>query len=164
MTQGWVIEEATYPDILLVAATMRQSDWNEIFALRDKECIETISTIADRMSPAKWVYRDESGAAVAVWGVLRLWGDVYSVWMWANDLFGEAPGRRMVAHFRRWMRKNPLNIRRLECKSTVDHIDAHRFIKAAGLTQEGPPIVGYGKNGEDFVPFAWVADFSRVEC
>ena len=152
-----MIEEAEYADVLLVAATMRQTDWREIFATRDEESAESVAMVAHHMSPAKWIYRNESGAAVAAFGVMRLWSDVYSVWMFANDLFDERAGQRMVAFFRRWMRVNPLAIRRLECKSTADHYQAHRFIRAAGLEQEGPPLKQYGKGGEDFIPFFYVS-------
>ena len=50
---------------------------------------------------------------------------------------------------------------RVEAVSIEGHTQAHRWIEAIGLSQEGPPLQGYGKNGETYIQFAWVRDDVR---
>jgi hypothetical protein len=45
----------------------------------------------------------------------------------------------------------------MECRSHVDHHEAHRWLKSTGAVANGTPFV-YGKNGEKFQLFRWDRD------
>ena len=51
-------------------------------------------------------------------------------------------------------------VHRIEAVSMVGHDEAHRWIETLGLKREAV-LRGYGKNGETFLQFAWVADHVR---
>jgi len=149
-----LIEPATYADILLVASTMRESDLVEIYATRADEDPAGVAGLADTSSH-KWIYRQPDGAVVSAFGGLEMWPGVWSVWMFANDLWNADVAVQMIKHWHRTIRvEQPrLGIRRLECRSLATHYDAHRFIEALGLEFESD-TPSYGKNGEDFITFA----------
>ena len=43
---------------------------------------------------------------------------------------------------------------RAEARSAASHIEAHNWLERLGATREAP-LRGYGRNGEDFILFAW---------
>jgi RimJ/RimL family protein N-acetyltransferase len=151
-----VISGATYLDIRIVASTMRESDRREIYATRWAEDPGSVAANCNA-SLYKWTYRRPDGALVAAFGALELWPGVWSIWMFANDLWDAAVARDMIRFLLRVFRTEipARGARRLECRSTADHHDAHRFIKALGLSPEGT-LRAYGRGGEDFITFARV--------
>jgi hypothetical protein len=46
---------------------------------------------------------------------------------------------------------------RLECQSRLDHHQAHSWLRSLGARDEGI-LRGYGKDGADYVSFAWRKD------
>jgi hypothetical protein len=130
---------------------MRESDRREIYATRASDDPEDVARQCNA-SPYKWVYRQDD-ALVAAFGAAPLWPGVWSIWMFANDLWDAEAARAVVRHVRREFRRHPWH--RLECKSLLDHHDAHRFIAALGLRPEALHR-SYGRDGEDFITFARV--------
>jgi hypothetical protein len=49
-------------------------------------------------------------------------------------------------------------VHRLECISSAEHTEAHRWLALFGLEPEGAAMRGFGKEGEAFISFAWVRD------
>ena len=153
-----VIRDATEIDVLTVAATMRDSDWNEISALFPR-CVDRldIGRIAWAKSPDyKWVCYDHD-APVAAFGGMEFWPGVWSLWMFANDLWSPRVATVMVGFMRDvFLSEMPRRgAHRLECKSEANHADAHRFIRKLGLEEEGF-LRGYGRDRQDFRAFALV--------
>jgi hypothetical protein len=128
-----VISQATLADVLIVASTMRESDRAEIYATRWGEDPFDVAHFA-MLSPFKFTYRDHAGALVAAFGALEPWPGVWSIWMFANDLWDERVGGRIVRFVRRLLRveMKARNAHRLECRSLATHTEAHRFIRALG--------------------------------
>jgi hypothetical protein len=48
-------------------------------------------------------------------------------------------------------------VHRIECASLDGYVEVHRWIELLGLRQEAV-MPGYGRGGETFLQFAWVAD------
>lgn len=152
-----MIRQADYADILLVATTMRDSDAREIYATRATDDPADVARQAS-VSPYAFVY-GRGRAAIAAFGAFERWPGVWSIWLFANDLWSAAAARAVVRFVHRLLRTEIAahGAHRLECKSLASHRDAHRFIRALGLRPEAE-LPGYGRAGETFI------SFSRVSC
>lgn len=153
-----MISEASYLDLLIVASTMRESDRAEIYATRFADDPFDVAAQCNE-SQYKFVYRNAENALVAAFGVAHLWPHVWSVWLFANDLWDERTGKAIVRFTRRRIQQDIKDhaARRLECRSLSTHADAHRFIEAIGLRRESV-LPRYGRDGEDFIVFALIVE------
>jgi hypothetical protein len=149
-----MIEPASYADVLVIASTMRDSDRAEIYATRFGEDPFDVARVA-MLSQHKYVYRQPAGPLVAAFGALQLWPGVWSIWLFANDLWTPSAARRVIRFVRGMLSTERFH--RVECRSLATHSDAHGFIQALGLRPECV-LHAYGRGQEDFVVF------SRLHC
>lgn len=53
---------------------------------------------------------------------------------------------------------------RCEARAMVENTGAHRWLKRMGAKQHSEPLIGWGKNGEDFLLFDWTRkDIERTQ-
>lgn len=139
---------------------MRDADYKEFSAMLP---VESRYQLVENLT-FRYGFRDDTIVAkhgdepVAIGGMLMARPNVVTLYFFATDklpLIGKA--------LTRWIRKELLprtkeaGVHRIECISIEGHEEAHKWIRSLGLTQEAPPFRGYGKNGENFIQFAWVA-------
>lgn len=86
---------------------------------------------------------------------ITLAGNALNAWA-----FGTGNSRYVMRHVTGWVKDNLLRewicngITRIEARSIAQHKSAHRWLKAIGAVEEGP-IGGLGRDGENFILFAW---------
>jgi hypothetical protein len=104
-----------------------------------------------------------NGQPVAGFGTAPLSEVARSVWALGTDKM-----RRAVPAITRFFQQNyvPKLIsdgnRVMEARSTVDHVEAHRWMKASGAKVIGPPFT-FGRGGKQFLLFRWTAeDFEGI--
>lgn len=157
------IKPAGFSDFHKVASEMREADFREFSAVSAaKDRAELAAALADRFG-----WRDDLIGAyageepVAVGALVEARPNVVSLLFLANDRFPAiafALTRFIVQRLFRAIRRD--GVHRIECVSSAEHTDAHRWIEALGLKKEAE-MPGYGRAGETFFMYAWVADHVR---
>lgn len=153
------IVPATLRDLTWIAAHMRPEDWAEIVPV----CPEGIEPweIAGRAlaSPEAWVARWK-GQPVAALGVQSLTATVFNAWAFGTKAMWRAVPAltRFVLEERvpDWLR---LGITRVEARSIAGNDRAHHWMIRMGA--HPTPCRSFGRNGEDYVMFAWLAEDFR---
>lgn len=154
------LEYASHRDIAEVAFNMRESDYREFSALsrydsRDDLASELVQRFAGRDDV---MVAAHDGHAIAIGGLIENRPNVVSLLFYATDAF-PGIGLELTKIIKRDLIP-PLKVagvHRIEAVSMYDHIEAHRWICNLGLAPEGI-LRGFGKGGETFHSFAWVAD------
>lgn len=158
------VEHARDDDVRFVAANMRAKDAEEFLALThaaDRAAL--VDSLLDRYGghPAAIAVHDDGGP-VCIGAGIEHRPNVITLLLFATDRFpGVAlPLTRFVTRelFYRW---KVAGAHRIEAVSMEGHDEAHRWIELLGLEREAE-LRGYGKNGETFIQFAWVADHVRA--
>jgi len=159
------IDTATPEDIHDVALRMRDSDYREFSALSWADSREALAgELVERYGPLHPLcvfHRD--GERVAVGDVVQVRPNVVSLFFFATDRFGDValPLTRFVVQ--RLLRNvREAGVHRIEALTSASHAQAHRWLHALGLRQEGEPFRGFGKGGEDYVQFVWVKEDGSV--
>lgn len=154
------LEYATADDVRAVALAMRESDYREFSALSPTTDREGL---AERLA-ARYSGRDDvlaafcDGQPVAVGGLIESRPNVLTALFFATDDFQKV-GLEVTYFVKRLLPQVKANgVHRIEAVSLVGHTEAHRWIRHFGLLPEGPPMRGYGKNGEAYQQFAWIDD------
>lgn len=159
------IEPAKPADIVHVAAHMREADLKEFLALspandRAALALELSQRFGQRNDVfAAW----HEEMPIAIGATIEARPNVLTLLFFASDGF-----RHIGRELTKFMKQRyfpPLieaGVHRIECVSMEGHKEAHRWIKALGLVQEGGPLRGYGKNGETYFQYAWVRDDLRT--
>lgn len=150
-------------DVRVVARGMRQSDVDEFLAVspaRDRE--ELAQSLLDRFGghPAAIAVHDDAGP-VCIGAGIEGRPNVVTLLFFATDRFPAAAigvarfaTRQLFPAYRR------AGAHRIEAVSIDGYDEAHRWIGLLGLKHEAT-MPGYGKNGQTFHQFAWVADDVR---
>jgi hypothetical protein len=148
------LTEPNLPDILYVAYAMREADRREIYATRFSESPDELAMSAIGWGKFAWVAHFED-RPVAYIGAGQMWPGVWTVWMFATDEFPKI-GLPLTKFVKRSMIPaiRAAGAHLAMCWSIVGHDHAHRWLKCLGA-EAGPPMPGYGKNGETFIPFTW---------
>lgn len=159
-----VVAEATLYDVMTVAKNMRESDYREFSALMFTDTREEMESELIR----RYVGNSDVIAArygeipVAIGRMLEARPNVITLAFFATD---DLPlvGKELTRFIRRRLlpEYKKSGVHRFECVSIVGHHEAHAWIKALGLTEEAP-LIGYGKNKEDFMQFSWVSDACKA--
>jgi len=153
------VEYATADDIRTVALAMRQADFDEFIALSHADTREALAThLVARFAGRADVMAgfDASDQPVAVAGLVEHRPNVLSALFFATDAF-ESVALEVTYIAHRLLRDvKTTGVHRIEAVSLVGHDQAHRWIRHFGLEAEGPPMRGFGKNGEAYQQFAWV--------
>lgn len=157
------IDYAGADDIRFVAYRMRAADYREFSAL---------SATTNRKQLARHLARRYAGSpdVMAVWpegskepaavgGLLEHRPGVLTALFLATDAFPSIAMELTIRIKREFLPQvKTTGVHRIEAVSLVGHTEAHRWIRHFGLKPEGPPMRGYGKNGEAYQQFAWVSD------
>lgn len=158
------IVNPTYTDVYTVARNMRRDDFDEFRAVHSTDDpIDLARKLADayRDHAGTMVGHDDKGA-VCVGATIEARPNVVTLLFFANDRF---PG--IALPITRFIKTNLFpklvkrGIHRIEAISMASHTQSHAWLKTIGLTPETEPLRGFGKRGEAYIQFSWVADDVR---
>lgn len=138
-----------------VCVDMRPEDREEIFALRWSDNPMDLAEDTMAVPGAKWAVHLAGVGPVAVYGAAPMWPGVWSMWLFGTPHF-QRIGGRLSHHIQRVMLPALAiaGAHRAEARSLSTHTKAHEWLEALGARREAT-LEGYGKNGEDFIVFAW---------
>lgn len=156
------IRPPTAAEVVLVAKAMRERDLREFLAVSPHEMHATLTMgLAERFgdrSDTYGFYLDDN-TPVAVGAMVQHRPNVVTLMFFATDDFTKVATeltKFIVNRLFPGYRKH--GVHRIECISIDGYSEVHRWIELLGLQREGEPLLGYGKNRETFIQFAWVAD------
>lgn len=157
------IDEPNESHVRYVAEHMRRTDVDEFLAVsfaEDRQQLTEIMVAQYAAHPAALCASDEFGP-VAVGAMIEARPNVITLMFFATDRFVEIalPLTRFIRQ-RLFPRYRDAGVHRIECISIEGHYDAHRWLNTLGLSHEAR-LRGFGKDGEHFHQFAWVADDAR---
>lgn len=145
--------------VRLVALNMRAQDYEEFSALLPvaarAELAEMLTCTFGRSREAYVVWC--KGQPVAVGGFIETRPNVRTVLFFATEGFAD-----VAVPLTKWIRRELMpsvitaGAHRIECVVKQDYWAARRWIGFFGLRHEAS-LAKYGKNGEPFELFAWVA-------
>jgi hypothetical protein len=160
MTKAKMRVEPTTPDsVRRVAERMRDSDVREFTAVSyandRKELAEIMVGMYGEHPGGMCVWLGDD--PVAVGAMVEGRPNVITLLFFATDRMKEIaiPLTRFIKHnvFERYREEG---VHRIECVSIDGYTEAHRWIEILGLTREAE-FPRYGKGGEKFFHYAWVA-------
>lgn len=154
------LSQATRDDVHAVALSMRDSDLEEFLALNHAEDRETLAIELaaryGRYENALVAHHNDEPVAVGAFVTGR--PGVVTLMFFASDAWQPIAARlsQRLARMMEVMREEGTH--RIEAVALASHAEARRWLEFFGLRPEGPPMRGYGKNGEIFQQYAWVSD------
>ena len=156
------LDAPTWRDARRVAGAMRERDVAEFLAVSRLEGkAELIEALADRYGGAPDAICAFAGEEpVAIGAMVQARPNVATLAFFATDRFPEvALELTKFIRNRLFPQYRGDGVHRIECISMEGYDDAHRWIGLLGLEREAV-MPKYGKGGETFIQFAWVADGS----
>lgn len=143
-----------------ICINMRPIDAVEIYGVRPHDspirlAWEAFSVIRNT-GRGRIAWHDGRPAAVIAFTEDR--PGVWQIWM-----FGTSAFKSVAYACMRWARDTAADLiehhagKRLQCESHEDHDEAHRFLRALGAVEEGPPMRYFGKDGKSYQRFVWIA-------
>lgn len=155
------IDKPGWQDIRSVAMAMRDRDYDEFSALSFADTREALADVlVDRYAESRDVFCAYEGTeAVAVGAMVQGRPGVVTLMFFATDRLPEI-GLALTKFItqRLFPAYRARGVHRIECVSLEGYEEVHRWIEVLGLRREAGPFRGFGKRGEAFVQFAWVAD------
>lgn len=157
------IDAPSRAEIHSAALAMRPRDYDEFSALAFADSREALADVlADRYGG-----RDDTFCAfvdeepIAVGAMVQGRPNVVTLMFFATERLPEI-GMALTRFItqRLFPAYRAKGVHRIECVSLAGYEDVHRWIETLGLRREAGPFPGFGKNGEAFIQFAWVADAS----
>lgn len=154
-----IVEPALPDDVFRVAQAMRQRDREEFMALGHFERHEDlVKSLVKRFGghPDVFTVFGDPGP-VAVGGMLLHRPNVATLLFFATDDFVAvgAEFTRFVVQ-RLFPGYRAKGVHRIECQSLDGYDEVHRWLNALGLEREAV-MPKFGKGGETYIQFAWVA-------
>lgn len=148
------VQPACFAHASFITANMREADKAEIFCqLPDGTKTYEIASMMLQSGDAFIAYLDD--LPVLFFGASAM--NVCTLSAWA---MGTKHTRRVLHHATRHLIGDygPAAVKAgylsMECRSHVDHVEAHRWLESTGAVANGAPFV-YGKNQEKFVLYRW---------
>lgn len=160
------IDTATPKDVFDVALHMRDSDYNEFNALAPTESRGALAHfLRDRYKGDDVIVARIEDLPVAIGRLVEARPNVITLAFFATPKL-KFIGKPLTRFIRQRLLEpiKEAGVHRIECVSLVGHTEAHRWIRALGLREEGEPMAGYGKNGEAFQTFSWVSDVCKTSA
>lgn len=153
------LDAPTPEDVRQVAAQMRERDQAEFLAVSHaKTHAELVEALVARYGGAGDAICAYTDRPVAVGAMVRHRPNVVSLAFFATDQFPEiALGLTKFIRDRLFPCYRAEGVHRIECVSMEGYDAAHRWIGLLGLKREAV-LPKFGKGGETFLQFAWVAD------
>lgn len=151
------IQSGNVRDISWLAASMRQSDREEIAATKPEHLsmVEYCALFPTNLSWTSWIDDQPVGA----YGFSQGWPrHVWSAWAFGTDRFS-----RSVPQISRHIRLEviptlvSMGVRRVEARSIFSHERAHAWMESLGAVKEAE-MEAYGNQGETFYLFAWTRE------
>jgi hypothetical protein len=157
------IDVPTAADLAVVAFRMRARDVAEFSAVNPVNNAEELAVLLC----ARYGGRHDTFCAydgvkpVGFGAMIEGRPNVITLMFFATDAFPEI-ALGLTKFIKRELFPNYIKngAHRIECVSIDGYVETHRWIEALGLKHEAA-LRGYGKNGETFHQFAWVADHVR---
>ena len=157
------IDAPSRGDILAVALALRERDYAEFSALSFAEDRASLAgALADRYAGKSDTFCAYAGDdPVAVGAMVMGRPGVVTLMFFATDRIPEI-GLALTKFItqRLFPAYRAIGVHRIECVSLEGYEEVHRWIEILGLRREAGPFKGFGRGGEAFVQFAWVADAS----
>lgn len=152
------ISDATAMDVAFVAWNMREQDQREFMALSHFNDQAGLATdLGQRFVTAAPICAFLEEEPVAIGACFELRPNVISLGFFATDKFPSVAialtrfiKDRLLPEYKK------AGVHRIECLSIEGNDSAHRWLNTLGLSKEAS-FPGYGKAGETFHQFAWVA-------
>jgi hypothetical protein len=146
-----------------VLNNIRQSDVKEFLAVSFASNSEQLARdlLPKYCEHSGVICASDDVGPVAVGAMIEARPNVITLMFFATDRFPliALPLTKFIRQ-RLFPRYRKVGVHRIECVSIAGYDEAHRWIEALGLTKEAE-LPGYGKGGETFIQFAWVADDVR---
>lgn len=157
------IDVPTAVDLTFVAYVMRTRDVAEFSAVNPVDNpIELAALLCARYSGRHDTFCVYDGdEPVGIGAMVEGRPNVITLMFFATDMFP-----KIVLGLTKFIKRELFpsyrksGAHRIECVSIDGHVETHRWIETLGLKHEAA-LRGYGKNGETFHQFAWVADHVR---
>lgn len=156
------LDAPTRGDVRHVAELMRKRDIAEFLAVSHAASHkELIEALVDRYGGADDAICAYDGyVPIAVGAMVQARPNVVTLAFFATDRFPEvALELTKFIRNRLFPQYQADGVHRIECISAEGYEDAHRWIGLLGLEREAVMPM-YGKGGETYIQFAWVADGS----
>lgn len=155
------IDTPTSEHVRYVADHIRPKDAEEFLAVSFAGTqAELADSLVERYSAHHQAYcfSDDDGTPVAVGAMCEGRPNVITLMFFATERFAKLalPIARFTKH-RLFPEYRAAGVHRIECISIAGYEQAHRWIRLCGMQEEGV-FRGFGKGGETFHQFAWVAD------
>lgn len=148
-----------FDDLVAILDDLRVGDRRELLAtlpeVIDDYDHATQATMLRKGSALGAIFHHDDMPAAAI-GFYQPWRGVWEGWS-----FGTRGYRACMPAMAEWCRGVALpaidarHIHRVQVKSIGSYAEAHRWIEWLGLSREGEQP-RFGRDGEDFVTFAWV--------
>lgn len=155
------IQQATAEQIYDVGLHMRERDYAEFTAMSHVGSREqAASGLVDRYDGIASVVcaTQDDGTPVGIGGPLWLRPNVATMLFYATDAFPE-----IAVPLTRYCKTvmfpdiRAQGAHRIECLSLATYVEMQNWVELFGLRREAT-LRAYGRNGEDYVSFAWLRD------
>lgn len=150
------IGPANIRDVSFIAGNLRDNDKTEVLCqLPEGITAQQIGYICTRPGTSFIAYLDSKPVMVFGFDPVTLAGNVLNAWA-----FGTKDSHKVIHQLTLWLKDNLLRdwinqgVTRIEARSFVEHVDAHKWLKSTGAVEEGT-LIDFGRNGEQFIQFAW---------
>lgn len=148
------IKPATKRDTSWIAANMREIDKREIYPLMHEDSSLQLAWLQLQLSKRFAVNAFINDEPVCAFGIAEYRPGIGELWAFGTSkIYGAM--RAMTDHIRHEMAAKVFadeSVWRLECRSSVEHKQAHAWIESIGLEYRCP-LDNLGKNGEDYLLF-----------
>lgn len=150
--------------VMHVASNMREADREEIYATRWTDSPIDLAEDIVRIPGPKWVAWAKGIGPAAVYGAMPMWPGVWSLYCFGTPHFKHV-ARDTTRHIMRVMLPSLAiaGAHRAEARSSASHSEAHVWLERLGAHREAT-LKGYGRNGEDFILFAWAVESKNVHA
>jgi len=156
-----IYERSHQEDIYRVAVAMRERDYEEISCLTYAENREELAgVLAETWSKIETTITcgTKEDGPIAILTYIPLRYGVWSFGMFATDKFGKIGTQLTRLILKRIIKAlNEAGAHRVECQSIEGYDEVHNWLQFLGLKKESL-VRGFGRNGENFITFAYVKD------
>lgn len=158
------IDAPTVAHVRHVADNIREKDADEFLAVSfARGRAELADNLVERYGRnfETYCFSEDDGTPVAVGAMCEGRPNVVTLMFFATAQFRKLalPIARFTKH-RLFPHYRGLGIHRIECISIAGYEESHRWIRLCGMAEEGV-FRGFGRDGQTFHQFAWVADDVR---